>query len=181
MNIDVAAIYKNLRAKMIVYLERRGCTDPEGVADEALYRAFVHPGVSGRHVESLEAYAFGCLKNVYLEWRRAAQRLAPIDERKTEETSSPPQESVLDIRRALDALPAKDRELLLQYYGDEETAADLAPRFGLTAAGIRTRVHNLKKLIRQMLARSRPSGDSDNTPGPSRDISEWRRQTRSCH
>ena len=76
MTPDTAMLYRRLRAKMSVYLERRGCTDPEEVADEALYRAFVDPGVRDRKIESLEAFAFGILKNVHHVWLRRARRVA---------------------------------------------------------------------------------------------------------
>ena len=184
MTTDFAVLYRRLRAKMIVYLERRGCTDSEEVADEALYRAFVKPGVGDRKIESIEAFAFGVLKHVHHEWLRRTRRLAPLEERTAESTTAEEpllSPELLDLRTMLDRLPARDRELLIRYYVEKEKAKDLGPHFGLTAAGVRTRVRNLRILIREMLARSRPSDELCETPVRFRDTFRWRREKRLCH
>jgi RNA polymerase sigma factor (sigma-70 family) len=155
---DIGPIYHTLRAKMIIYLERRGCRDPEEVVDEALYRAFVNPGVEGKAVESLEGFAFGVLKNVFKEWLRKTSRLAPIDDTPID-PEPPMSDEILDARAVLDKLPPRDRELLIRYLGQGEKAKDLAPEFKLTPPGVRSRVHSLRQKIRKMLARSRLSGD----------------------
>lgn len=148
---EMEMVYRRLREKMIFYAEGRGCTDPEGVVDEALYRAFVEPGFRGRQVDNIDAYAFGCVKMVMKEWFRKASRTAPIDELDAG-FESQPSEEFLDLTVALDKLPPDNRELLVRYYGHGETAEDLAPRFRLTPSGIRVRILNIRAEMRRLLS-----------------------------
>jgi DNA-directed RNA polymerase specialized sigma24 family protein len=148
---EIGPIYRRLRERMIFYAEGRGCTDPEGVADEALFRAFVHPGFRGREVGKADAYAFGVVKMVLKEWFRKAQRFAPLEgaDAGVEYQSS---DDIHDLRTVMQQLAPDDRELLMRYYGHGETAEELAPRFKLTPGGVRNRAFNLKWQIWELLS-----------------------------
>lgn len=153
---DIAAVYHSLREKMIRYLERRGCFDPEGVVDEALYRAFVKPGYNGEKFPNIETFAFGVLKKVYYEWLRRTSRDAPLEDRAAASDSRDP-EACEDMQRAMERLPAEDREFLEKFYVEGMAAKELAPLYKLTAEGVRSRAYRLKNKLRRWL-RGRPSG-----------------------
>lgn len=63
--------------------------------------------------------------------------------------ASPP--DMLDVRLALRALPANDRELLLLSFVEEFTNSELATRMGTPLGTVKARVRRAKKKLRRAL------------------------------
>jgi RNA polymerase sigma-70 factor (ECF subfamily) len=57
------------------------------------------------------------------------------------------------VRRAVDALPPKDRELLLLKYTEDWSCRQLADRLGLTESAVEARLHRARSRLRSQLDR----------------------------
>lgn len=140
--------YHNLRLKLIVYFERRRCTCPEDLADECLNRVYLDER-SREHGTNIDRFAFGFAANIYLEWTRDAARFTLV-------SGDFPEVNVwgasADRRRLLAEmsvaqLDRQDRELMEQYFLDGRTADSLAAEWGLSPAGVRSRVFRKRKRL----------------------------------
>ena len=57
------------------------------------------------------------------------------------------------VRRAVDALPARDRELLLLKYNQGWSCREIADRLGLGTSAVEARLHRARGRLRDMLGR----------------------------
>ena len=57
------------------------------------------------------------------------------------------------VRRAVDALPPKDRELMMLKYTEGWTARELAERLGQSPSAVEARLHRVRRALRARLAR----------------------------
>ncbi|RUL89374.1 RNA polymerase sigma factor [Tautonia sociabilis] len=65
------------------------------------------------------------------------------------------------VRRAVDELPARDRELLLLKYTEDWSCRDLADRLGLSESAVEARLHRARVRLRSRLDRLMRPGASD--------------------
>jgi DNA-directed RNA polymerase specialized sigma24 family protein len=149
--------YRRLRTKLMLYFERRNCWTADDLADECLTRlvGYISPsGKSSIFDGNINALAFGIARKVLMEWFRKGGSLTETGDQETIDAASAPYrdpESGATARRVLEKLKPADRELLEEYFVDGSTAPELAVRWGLSPAGLRTRVFRLRaQLLRHL-------------------------------
>jgi DNA-directed RNA polymerase specialized sigma24 family protein len=150
--------YQRLRTKLMVFLERRGCTSPDDVADEALARLVEL--AESRPIDDLDRLAFGIAKKVFLEWLRQSGRFAPLDDEASIDSVSGSRSFRFIAEIAVGALHPSDRELLEEYFIDGKKAEDLASRLGVTAIAVRGRVFRLRRRLQIMIGEMMAAGAS---------------------
>jgi len=151
--------YEEIRRRLMRFFAGRNCFPEEDLADETLDRV-------ARRMESAEirnpaAFIWGVAKIIVLEFRRLPQTVNFQDELpdcclKTEHgeraiiNREEHQRRVRCLVKCVQELSPFDRELFLGYeYRARGRAvkAELVRRFGFTEAGLRTRVHRLRRKI----------------------------------
>ena len=144
------------------YLARRGGRD---VADDLLSEVFLRAYSALRHYDERWADArpwlYGITRNVLREhWRRrsSAAGLAQVALIAPDEDPWPDVDDRLDaaarrpsLRRALTALPADDREVLLLVTWEGLTPAEVAVALGIPPGTARSRLHRARAAMRQLL------------------------------
>jgi DNA-directed RNA polymerase specialized sigma24 family protein len=152
--------YEEIRRKLIRIFIHRGCMTAEELADETIDRVT-------RKVLEIKAkynasddpalYFYGVARNVYREYlkRRPDPVLPPPEEE--------PEDLTLEcecLERCLARLAPRNRELILEYYQDEEGAKierrkKLAHHFEMAINALRIRTHriraDLKKCVLECL------------------------------
>jgi RNA polymerase sigma factor (sigma-70 family) len=115
------------------------------------------------------SWLHGIAKNMYLRWQRGYMREMS---RRAPTPDGPGAPSLLDLRpddapdvqtilerqelahllsRAMTALPAQTRQMLVQHYIDEMPQAEIAARLGLTENTAAVRLHRGKQTLRRVL------------------------------
>jgi DNA-directed RNA polymerase specialized sigma24 family protein len=154
--------YLEMRRRLSAYFDRKGCRNPDDLADETLNRVSRRLEEEGTLSEGPpRRYCYIVAKFVFLEHVRRARHEGalevPIEARGTDPAGntaaaddSPGLETRLScLDRCLGALPARDRELILDYYsrGTEGAAArrrELAVRLGLTPNALAVRACRIR-------------------------------------
>jgi RNA polymerase sigma factor (sigma-70 family) len=150
---ESAERYLRLRKRLVIYFEGRGCWNAEDLADESLMRlvpAVSKPGFDG----NAEALAFGIARNVLYEWRRKEGVFSPLGDVEPASPRACPisaDEAAAVAAKAIAQIKSQDRELLEQYFIDRLTADEMAARWNLSPAGIRTRIHRLRGRLQRIL------------------------------
>jgi len=86
---------------------------------------------------------------VRLRWWRATM---PTAELANDQASSVERdETAVRVRDAVGALPAKDREIVVLYYLEEMTVAQVAAVVGASAGAVEVRLHRARAKLRQLL------------------------------
>jgi DNA-directed RNA polymerase specialized sigma24 family protein len=157
-----ARMFHAARRRLIALLRRRGCDDPEWVADEAFHRTAKRLANKALHGDAI-AYVTAVARRIALEEGRRSARLFAL----TCEPVADVEPTVDRARRealeaCLAALPDDDRALLLAYHagrGVERIArrAQLAVQHGVEPGALRVRAHRLRSrfavMVRAELAR----------------------------
>ena len=155
--------FQSARRRLIGLLRRRGCRDPEWVADEAFLMTAVRLANNELRGDAF-AYLTAVARRIALaEGRRSARTLA-LEIDPAADAGEPPADRAR--REALEACLAKlsddDRALLLAYHtgrGVERIArrAQLALQLGIEPGALRVRAHRLRArfsvMVREELAR----------------------------
>lgn len=149
--------YEELRRRLIRLFRSRSCSDPEGLADEALIRAAkrFHQGLE---LESGDPTAFVC--GIANNLAKEHIRKEVAWKQKAESHPGPTLEEPPDLAeeeeerrrraclcRCLKGLTDEQRRLVLAYYtGADRIAARhrLAQKLGLTANALRIRAHRVR-------------------------------------
>ncbi len=148
--------YEALRRRVIGWLERRGCSASEELADEAFDRVmrrvavaedpsaiksipYFHTVVSHLYLEYAETYAKKRGEQLPEDWGETVQRLAEDN----------PEDRFHCLDNCLQTLPTTNRELVLAYYQQNKQAKidgrkELADQFGLTLNLLRVQVHRIR-------------------------------------
>lgn len=150
--------YAHLRRKLITYFEGRRCWNADDLADESVARLIAYAADPDRPFDgNVNALAFGIARIVLKEWfRKSANFLGSGDSGELDSLPSPgfSPESGVDASRALGILAPAERELLEQYYVDGSSAARLSLRWGLSPAGVRSKVFRLRVRLLRYSARA---------------------------
>lgn len=152
--------YENIRRRLIVLFDSRGCSSSEELADQAINR-FIRrlPAVSDSINDPIP-YLLVIASNLYLEYRE--KQLLPMPENLSDIPGPANDESEITERmhecleRCLQRLEAVNRTLVLDYYQKDKQAKidfrkDLARRWGLTANALRIKMHNLRTSLHKCL------------------------------
>jgi DNA-directed RNA polymerase specialized sigma24 family protein len=144
--------YELLRQKLVKFFEWQGAYDAEELADETLNRV-ARRIEEGESIQNVAAYASGVARMV---WREAAKRPFQSEEIDDRTPAPAPEPDDADevarfecLDRCLAALPADQRELVLDYFADEKGAKidnrrQMAARLGIEMNALRIRVHRIR-------------------------------------
>ncbi len=166
--MDLAQLLDTYRGPLIGLVVSWGASwaDAEEVAQESFAQAWL-----GRHrcrgdwrsAEVFGAWLRGIARGTWRNHRRARIRrerrirsseeaLAPAIARDATE----PTEDTLAVRRAIERLPARSREVVLMHHLEGSPVADVAALLGTTAKTVEGRLYQARKRLRRILA---PGGD----------------------
>ncbi len=143
--------YEDIRRRLIRIFIHRGCALAEDMADETIIRVV-------RKVREVRAnfnpsddpalYFYGVGRNVYREYlKRRPDPAPPPPDNETDDDEETPEYKCLE--KCLGHLSARNRELILEYYGDLEGAKierrkKLAEHFGMALNALRIRAHRIR-------------------------------------
>jgi RNA polymerase sigma factor (sigma-70 family) len=158
-----ALMYETLRADLIRIFRWRGCSDPEGMADETIIRVTRKVGeMAASYLGSPTTYFYGVAKNLLHEYDRrrdislsseAEQFIlsAPLTE---EDDSS---ERVYEcFEMCLKRLEPRERKLILRYYDGQGSAKinarkRLADKLGIDLNALRVRTRRIRAKLRECI------------------------------
>jgi RNA polymerase sigma factor (sigma-70 family) len=158
-------IYETLRADLIRIFRWRGCSDPEGMADETIIRVTRKVGeMAASYVGSPTSYFYGVAKNLLHEYdRRRDINLLPQAEEfilpapLTDEDDS--SERLYEcFEGCLKRLAARERKLVIQYYdGQGKAKIDgrkrLADKLGIDLNALRVRTRRIRAKLRECIGK----------------------------
>lgn len=141
--------YETIRGRLIGIFIKKGCTDPEDLADTTINRVIGKvESIRTDYVGDPANYFCGVARIVYLEWLR----------RKEITLETTPITAPLDIElkhtreclhKCLSELAAPQRELVMDYYVDQKRAKidsrqQLASELGISSNALRIRAHRIR-------------------------------------
>lgn len=150
--------YEDIRRRLIVMLNARGCRRPAEVADEAINR-FIRrlPEMIDSYKGDPVPYLCVIARNVHREVVKTDP--VPLDENGYDAiaTASQDEESLAEqldecLQRCLSKLESRSRELVLSYYqNDKQAKIDfrkrLAKAMGIAANALRIRIHRIRAVL----------------------------------
>ena len=146
--------YEDIRGRLIKIFSSRGCAEPDLLADETINRV-------ARRIEEIAAtyegdpalYFYGVANKIHLEQFRKHKTL----------TRTPVVPAVNDFEQeyacleyCIGDLPPDSRDLVLQYYAEEQHAKIvnrqlLAERLGIGLNALRIRAHRARLILRKCI------------------------------
>lgn len=154
--------YVEMRRRLVAYFARKRCTAAEDLADETLNRVARRLEEEGVITDAPPPrYCYIVARFVFLESLRqsAAVNQTPLDAPIAQPSTAVPETAALDcLDRCLDALPERDRALILEYYaGDSSTKAErrraLASRLGSSANAVMIRASRIRDRLEDCVSR----------------------------
>lgn len=159
-----AARYETIRGDLIRIFRWRGCSDPEGMADETIIRVTRKVGeMAASYTGSPTSYFYGVAKNLLHEYDRkrdisispqAEQFILASPIREENDDSS---ERVYECFEAcLKRLEARERKLAIRYYdGQGKAKIDgrkrLANKLGVDLNALRVRTRRIRARLRECI------------------------------
>jgi DNA-directed RNA polymerase specialized sigma24 family protein len=146
--------YEDIRGRLIKIFGSRGCYEPDLLADETINRVAKRVADIEKTYEGDPAlYFYGVANKIHLEQLR-----------KPKPAPKPPAVPALDdfeqeyvcLERCIRQLPADSRDLVLEYYENEQHAKivhrqRLAERLGIGLNALRIRAHRARLILRQCI------------------------------
>jgi RNA polymerase sigma factor (sigma-70 family) len=166
-DIDTAALmYEAIRADLIRIFRWRGCSDPEGMADETIIRVTRKvEQIAGSYIGSPTHYFFGVARNLFHEYQRrreaslstqAGQILiaAPVEEGDSKERLHE------CFERCLKELKPCERKLIVRYHKGRGLARinrrkRMALELGIDLNALRVRARRIRGRLRQCIEECR--------------------------
>jgi DNA-directed RNA polymerase specialized sigma24 family protein len=160
--------YEDLRLRITRVLHWRGCPEShaDSLADDVLDRVATKVA-EGAEIASINAYAAGVCRFVWLEHRRRNREDAAGDDLPEGEHSPQPFDEDEDdddrlacLRKCIaeTAPDEADRSLLLRYYGagdgekNKEVRAELARGLGISATNLRVKAFRIRARVEKCVA-----------------------------
>ena len=146
--------YEDIRSRLIKIFGSRGCAEPDLLADETINRVAKRVDEVSRTYEGDPAlYFYGVANKIHLEQLRKQkpiERLPPVPDLDDYE-----QEYVC-LEGCIGHLPARSRDLVLQYYEHESQDKiaqhqRLAERLGIGLNALRIRAHRARLVLRKCI------------------------------
>lgn len=136
-----------------VHLCRGDRSLAEDLVQEAFFRAFT---AAPADMTSFRAWLMRVLRNLSIDHARRRSRLtdAPPPERTdpaTPETDLLRREDIRALYKAMEALPADDREVLSLYYFAQVPTPEIASVLGVAPGAVRVRLHRARARLRQRM------------------------------
>lgn len=161
--------YQGLRQKLIYFFAHQNCADPEGLADESIYRFLSAAGKAT--IVDPDKFLFGIAKHVAHEYHRQPkpEQLPEGDPPENTHTTVLPdplpgfdqqaeERNARCLQKCLQQFTPAQRQLLLDYYrGDGEGAQkrnrkDMAARLGIKPTDLTNRFLRLKRKLAELMA-----------------------------
>jgi len=167
--------YLEMRRRLALYFDRKNCRSPDELADETLNRVAQKLEEKGSITELSPAhYCYVTAKFVFLEYLRRSERA----HRSFEEIANSADQSCFtassgvdlqsqaqerlyeSLEHCLNQLPAKDRELILEYYQGEQRAkiehrSRLAARLGISLNALSIRACRIRDKVEVCIRKCR--------------------------
>lgn len=136
-----------------------GREEAEELTSEAFVRAWA--GADPARTETLRAYLFAIVRNLYLNDRRRASRLGALDPEHVDPGPAPDREADARVRldrtvEAMQALPESERTPLLLRAALDLPYEEIARVLGIAETVAKVRVHRARKRLSCLL--ERPGG-----------------------
>jgi DNA-directed RNA polymerase specialized sigma24 family protein len=158
---EAARAYEELRGRLILFFQTRGCPDAETLTDEVIDRVIGKvpelrkTGFDGKPLY----YCYGVAKYVAME---SARKPVPLDLEKERAAAAVPDEPDEEearhrcLGRCLEKLDAKKRDILLRYHADETSnriqgRKDLAREMGVDLNALRVQTHRIVSEVRKCM------------------------------
>jgi len=173
---DGGAAYEELRQRLQLFFEWKGCAAAPDLADETLNRVAAKLAAGEQiHTDEPRRYAFGVARFVYLEAIKRSARHAPVERgdgaglldapqrRGTDDDPAHREARLAALEACLDALPPRTQQMVLRYHEDGgrrriDHRKRLADDLGIAMNALRIRIHRLRAQIedcvRSRLARN---------------------------
>jgi len=143
--------YEAIRRRLIRIFISRGCHHAEEMADETINRVtFKLKEIRQDYVGDPALYFYGVANKVHLEYvrKKPTPVMPPPD---------PPDEAEQRdecLKKCMARIPAKQRELVLQYYLEDKRAKIdhrkvLADELGIALNALRIRVHRIRAMLQE--------------------------------
>jgi RNA polymerase sigma factor (sigma-70 family) len=148
--------YEEIRRRLIRIFIYRGCTLAEDLADETINRvAKKVPEIRAKYNPSDDPalYFYGVARNIYREYlKRRPDPPPPPPPTVAEEDDLTPEYDCLE--KCLEHLTPQNRQLMLEYYQEEEGAKierrkRLAGSFGMALNALRIRTHRIRAELKK--------------------------------
>lgn len=145
--------YEDIRQRLIRIFMHRGCTVAEDLADETINRvARKVRDIRGYYVGNPALYFYGVARNVYIDHLKRKPELPPHVASVEEPDESEASYDCLD--KCLAELTQQNRELVLEYYREQEGAKikqhqEMAQRLGIALNALRIRMCRLRAGLKE--------------------------------
>ena len=106
--------------------------------------------------ETLRGFVITTARNLAIDrWRQLRRRVeVPLFDNDADDSAFLEQEVLGNVLAdQIRALSPPDGEIFLRHYLLLETAAEIAPRYGLTESAVRSRLHRIRKLLQKEVPR----------------------------
>lgn len=146
--------YEDIRGRLIKIFGSRGCAEPDSLADETINRVAKRVDeISQTYTGDPALYFYGVANKIYMEQLRKqkpVERLPPVPDLDDYE------EEYVCLEGCIGHLPARSRDLVLQYYEHEQQDKivqhqRLAERFGIGLNALRIRAHRARLVLRKCI------------------------------
>lgn len=166
---QAAGKYEDIRKRLIRIFMHRGCTAAEELADKTINLVTRKvPEIKGTYVGDPALYFYGVARNVYNDYRRQQPEAASVV-LETLPAAAPvmeelePEYDCLD--KCLAKLPPQNRELVLEYYLEQEGAKikrhkEMAGRLGVAINALRIRMCRLRASLKECMSKCLRAGAS---------------------
>jgi DNA-directed RNA polymerase specialized sigma24 family protein len=146
--------YEIIRRGLAQFFERRGCNEPDDLADEAIDRVIKKlPEIADQYTGEQAKYFYGVARHIYQEYLNRPRVVHSVTE---------PGDSIIQERKdrcrqqCLDKLSAEDRQLITGYYLKEkqekiEHRRQLAIQFNLTNNALTVRAFRIRSGLNRCL------------------------------
>ena len=153
--------YEDIRGRLIKIFGARGCAEPELLADETINRV-------ARRVEEISEtyegdpalYFYGVANKIHMEQLRKQKPIErlppPVPVSVPIPDSDDYEEEYVCLESCIGHLPARSRDLVLQYYEHEQQDKiaqhqRLADRLGIGLNALRIRAHRARQVLRKCI------------------------------
>ena len=155
--------YEEIRSTLIKGFTKHGCRTPEDLADETVNRvAKKLPEIEPTYVGDPAPYFYAVAYNIYREYLRKPETVplpqlnlpAPVP---SPDEAADEMEPVLRcLRRSIQHLNQRDRDVILQYYHGEKqlkirTRKELALRLELSLPALRLLAQRVRKRLKKLI------------------------------
>jgi len=159
---QAAERYEEIRCRLIRLFTWKGCNDPEDLADITFNRVAQNAAKEGFRLEKPDPYSYFCgvAYRVYQEdWRKRVKERRAAADADTVYPPGPiePEDERLDcLQSCLNSLPDEQGKLLLAFHAGENrirSRQQLAQDLSCSANALRIRVHRIRRLLLECMAR----------------------------